>query len=162
MNLIIIHLFRYFHNYPKFLRSYFMIDWKKCICINNILSDCQFGFRTGRYFSMAIVNLKDEITNSLDNAISVISVFIDLEMALDKFDHTILLLKLNHYGIRRIVYQGISSYLHIGSNTHNLKEQNPIWKVLYVAFHNVQFSAINCLIYILMTFLIYQTFFNLL
>ena len=81
------------------------------ICKNNILTDCRFGFRTGRSSSMAIVNLMEKITNSLDHMNAVISVFIDLRKAFDTIDHTILLQKLNHYGIRGIVKQWVSSYL---------------------------------------------------
>ena len=73
-----------------------MIDWKKCICKNNKLTDCKLGFRTGGSSSMAIVNLIEKITNSLDNLKAVISVFIDLKKAFDTIDHTILLKKLNH------------------------------------------------------------------
>ena len=60
---------------------------------------------------MAIVNLIEKITNSLDNMKAVISVFIDIMKAFDTIDHTILLQKLNHYGIRGIVNQWIYSYL---------------------------------------------------
>ena len=57
---------------------------------------------------MAIVNLMEKIANSLDNKKAVIGVFIDLKKAFDTIDHTILLQKLNHYGI---VNQWVCSYL---------------------------------------------------
>ena len=60
---------------------------------------------------MAIVNLMEKIANSLDNTKTVISVFIGLWKAFDTIDHTILLQKLNHYGIRGIVSRWVSSYL---------------------------------------------------
>ena len=60
---------------------------------------------------MTIVNLMEKITNSLDHTKAVISVFIDLKKAFDTIDHTILLQKLNHYGICGIVNQWASSYL---------------------------------------------------
>ena len=60
---------------------------------------------------MAIVNLMEEITNYLGNMIAVIGVFIDLRKAYDRIDHTILLQKLNHYGICGIVSRWVSSYL---------------------------------------------------
>ena len=95
----------------KILEKLFDDRLEQFICKNNILTDCQFGFRTGRSSSMAIVNLIEKITNSLDNMKAVISVFIDLKKAFDTIDHTILLQKLNHYGIRGIVNQWICSYL---------------------------------------------------
>ena len=60
---------------------------------------------------MVIVNLMEKITNSLDNKKTVVNVFIDLKKALDTIDHTILLQKMNHYGIHEIVNQWVSSYL---------------------------------------------------
>ena len=42
-----------------------------------------------------------------------------------------------------------------------LKELNRPWKESYVEFRKVQFSALHCLIYILMTFVMYQAFWNL-
>ena len=47
----------------------------------------------------------------MDNTKSVISVFLDLKKAFDTIDHTIQFPKLNHYGIRGIVSQWVSSYL---------------------------------------------------
>ena len=72
------------------------------ITIYIIITDCQFGFQTGGSSSMAIVNLMEKTTNSLDNMKAVISVFIDPKKAFDTIDHTILLQKLNHYGRRNI------------------------------------------------------------
>ena len=60
---------------------------------------------------MAIVNLMEKITNSLDNMKAVISVFIELKKAFDTIDHTNLLQKFNHYGIRGITNQWVCSYL---------------------------------------------------
>ena len=60
---------------------------------------------------LAFVYLMEKITNSLDNKKAVISVFIDLKKAFDTIDHTILLQKLNHYGIRGIINQWVCSYL---------------------------------------------------
>ena len=43
--------------FSKILEKLFDDRLEQFICKNNILTDCQFGFRTGRSSSMAIVNL---------------------------------------------------------------------------------------------------------
>ena len=65
--------------FSKILEKLFDDRLQQFICRNNNLTDCQFGFRTGRSSSMAILNLMEKITNSLDNKKTVISVFIDLK-----------------------------------------------------------------------------------
>ena len=45
---------------------------------------------------------------------------------------------------------------------YKLSELNPPWKEFYVVFRKVQFSAKHCLIYMLMEFMMYQAFGNLL
>ena len=94
--------------FSKILEKLFDDRLEHFICRNNILTDCQFGFRTGRSSNMAIVNLMEKIANSLDNKKAVIGVFIDLKKAFHTIDHAILLLKLNHYGIPN---QWVCSYL---------------------------------------------------
>ena len=137
-----------------------MIDWKN-LSAKIMLSDCQFGFRTGRSSSMAIVNLMEKITNSLDNTRTVISVFIDLKKAFDTIYHTILLQKYNHYENMALLTNWYAAIYQIGNNMYKLKEQNPTWKVFHVVSHKVQFAALNSLIYILMTFVMHQAFWNL-
>ena len=58
--------------FSKILEKLFDDRLEQFICKNNILTDCQFGFRTGMSSSMAIVNLMEKITNSLDNMKAVI------------------------------------------------------------------------------------------
>ena len=108
---------------------------------------------------MAIVNLVEKIINSLDNMKIVISVFIDLKKAFDTIDHTILLQMLNHYGIRGIVNQSVSSCLSHRKQYVQIKGTNSS-KVFYVVFHKVKFSALICLIFILITFLMCHAFWN--
>ena len=56
----------------------------------NILNSCQYGFREGMPTSHALVELLDEITNSLDNKKSAVGVLIDLKKAFDTVDHQLL------------------------------------------------------------------------
>ena len=45
---------------------------------------------------------------------------------------------------------------------YKLMEPNPPWKEFYEMFSKVTFSALHCLIYVLMSFVIYQANWNLL
>ena len=60
---------------------------------------------------MAIMELVENITNAMDNGKLTIGVFIDLKKAFDSVDHSILVTKLDHYGIRGVAKQWLSSYL---------------------------------------------------
>ena len=51
---------------------------------------------------MALVDICEQITNCIDNRDYCAGVFIDLSKAFETIDHTILLTKLQHYGIRGI------------------------------------------------------------
>ena len=62
----------------------------------------QYGFRKQMSTSLAIIELVEEITNSLDNHESTVGVFIYLKKVFDTVDHGILIEKLYHYGIRGI------------------------------------------------------------
>ena len=58
---------------------------------HNILHDCQFGFRAGRSPSMALLNVIENITTSLDDRKHAVSIFMDIKKAFHTIDHNILL-----------------------------------------------------------------------
>ena len=78
---------------------------------NQILYKSQYGFRKQMSTSLAIIELVEEITNSLDNHEATVGVFIDLKKAVDTVDHSIPIEKLYHYGIRGTANKWICSYL---------------------------------------------------
>ena len=62
----------------------------------------QYGFRKKRSTYMALIAICEQITNSIDKNYYCAGVFIDLSKAFDTIDHTILLTKLQHYGLRGV------------------------------------------------------------
>jgi hypothetical protein len=71
----------------------------------------QFGFRNNHTTALALTALLDKITESMNNNEYMVGVFLDFSKAFDTVDHSILLQKLYHYGIRGPAYQWISNYL---------------------------------------------------
>ena len=78
---------------------------------NDILHDSQYGFREKRSTEHAILDITHQIESNMDNKLYTCGIFIDLQKAFDTVDHTILLEKLNHYGIRGIINDWFASYL---------------------------------------------------
>jgi hypothetical protein len=78
----------------------------------NILYDKQFGFRKKHSTEIALLLLMDRISDALENGEFVLGVFLDFSKAFDTVNHTILLEKLDHYGVRGISNEWVRSYLH--------------------------------------------------
>ena len=84
----------------------------KYIVKHNVLSNSQFRFKKGYSTYMALTILIDKITSAMDKKEHVIGLFLDFAKAFDTVNHDILLIKLDHYGIRGIVVQWFQSYLY--------------------------------------------------
>ena len=86
-------------------RLYSFLD--KCESLN----PDQFGFRRSHSTDLALLKFYDRVSSALAAHEHVIGVFMDLSKAFDTLDHSILLSKLEHYGIRGIALQWLASYL---------------------------------------------------
>ena len=60
---------------------------------------------------MALINLVDRVSEEIDNNNVTLGIFLDLSKAFDTIDHTILLNKLNYYGVTGIANNWFNSYL---------------------------------------------------
>ena len=78
---------------------------------NKLLSDTQYGYRSGCSTEFASMELSDCIYNYLGNCQIPFAVFLDLSKAFDTLDHNILLHILDHYGIRGVAKQLFESYI---------------------------------------------------
>ena len=78
---------------------------------HNIISEKQYGFRKKYATYMALIDLVDKISSNFDGKKYTVGVFLDLSKAFDTIDHTILINKLQCYGVRGSACNWFVSYL---------------------------------------------------
>ena len=77
----------------------------------DILHSLQFGFRANHSTLHALISVTESVKQTIDEGIFGCGVFIDLQKAFDTINHSILLQKLQHYGVKGTALNWYSSYL---------------------------------------------------
>ena len=87
----------------------------KHLSIENILADCQHGFRSQRSCETQLVQFFHDMVSNLDRALNrghrQTDVIMDFAKAFDKVPHKRLLYKLHYYRIRGSTHKWIASWL---------------------------------------------------
>ena len=78
---------------------------------NDILTDCQQGFRPRRSCETQLITLADELVKSLSKGKQHDLAILDFSKAFDRVPHECLLRKLDHYGIRGKTLAWIRAFL---------------------------------------------------
>ena len=91
---------------------------------NDMLFPKQFGFQVNNSTHHAILNLTDDILTSFEKGHFTLGFFIDLSKVFDIINHSILLHKLERYGIKDKCLNWFKSYLkHDNSLHHSVNTQ---------------------------------------
>ena len=131
----------------------------KFLIQHNFFYDLQFGFRKNYSTSDAITFMIDEISKAFDREKMTSAIFLDLSKAFDSINLSILLHKLNHFGIRGPALDWFKSYLNsrsqkvicsgvVSTNIHNISMGVPqgsiLGPLLFLIFVNNFQNSLNC------------------
>ena len=101
----------------------------------------------------AITEFTSYVMSSLDKQEHCLSAFLDLSKAFDIIDHTILINKLNHYGVRGLALDWFRSYLSNRKQFVNFKDTKSDIRNVDCGYHRVLYLNHSYLLFIPMTYL---------
>lgn len=97
--------------FAKILEKAFVLRMDSFIEKHKLLADSQYGFRTGRSTSQALLDLVEHITERTDKNNYPVGVFLDFSKAFDTINHRLLMKKMERYGFRGLVSTWVQSYI---------------------------------------------------
>ena len=98
-------------NLNKLLEKLMYARVYKFLNEKNCFYELQFGFRTRHSTTHTLIEITERLRQALDNNMVACGIFIDLQKAFDTVNHSILLDKLEHYGIRGMGNNWFKTYL---------------------------------------------------
>ena len=78
---------------------------------NNLISSNQYGFKKNCSTNEVVLNIYNKLVDNMDKKFHYMFHFLDLRKASDTINHTILIKKLEKYGLRGLPLQLLASYL---------------------------------------------------
>ena len=97
--------------FSKLLEKVMYVRLYNYVTAKGILYKSQHGFQHGHSTLMSLLTVQDNIASAIDRNEYAIGVFVDVAKAFDSVNHDILLLKLEHLGIRGIALSWFCNYL---------------------------------------------------
>ena len=114
---------------------------------HKVLYEGQYGFRSGRSTSDAILDLTGNILDGYNKGMYTLGLFLDMTKAFDCINHQILFRKLELYGIRGIALDWFKSYL--GKRSLKVALGNVLSEEFPVSCGTPQGSVLGPLLYII-------------
>ncbi|KAI8511868.1 hypothetical protein Bbelb_109680 [Branchiostoma belcheri] len=79
--------------------------------LNNILSTQQHGFRKHRSCETQLLEFTEEVSSAMERGVATDVIIMDFQKAFDRVNHSLLVHKLDHYGIRGRINKWVASFL---------------------------------------------------